>query len=126
MHSAISGTVDFREPNDEACIARIRSIVEKWGYRRLSPWDRKKPVEPEFAEEEIYGIYDPSPGRPYDMKEVLARVLDGSRFDEYKPEYGKTLIFGTTEFDTAFTIFAPALIIPLHSASRPTMNPFTS
>ena len=61
MHSAISGTVDFREPNDEACIGRIRSIVEKWGYRRLSPWDRKKPVEPRLAAEEIYGIYDPSP-----------------------------------------------------------------
>ena len=44
MHSAISGTVDFREPNDEACIARIRSIIEKWGYRRQSPWDRKKPA----------------------------------------------------------------------------------
>src|SRR5579884_655847 len=94
MHSAISGTVDFREPTDEACLARIRSIVEKWGYRRLSPWDRKKPVEPALAAEEIYGIYDPSPGRPYDVKEVLARVLDGSRFDEYKPEYGKTLICG--------------------------------
>ena len=94
MHSAISGTVDFREPNDQACIARIRSIVEKWGYRRLSPWDRKKPVEPALAAEEIYGIYDSSPARPYDMKEVLARVLDGSRFDEYKPEYGKTLICG--------------------------------
>jgi len=94
MHSAISGTVDFREPNDQACIARIRSIVEKWGYRRLSPWDRKKPVEPELAAEEIYGIYDSSPARPYDMKEVLARVVDGSRLDEYKPEYGKTLICG--------------------------------
>ena len=94
MHSAISGTVDFREPDDEACLARIRSIVEKWGYRRLSPWDRKKPVEPELAAEEIYGIYDSSPARPYDMKEILARVLDGSRFDEYKPEYGKTLICG--------------------------------
>src|SRR5438876_10113261 len=46
MHSAISGTVDFREPNDEACVLRIRSIIEKWGYRRQSPWDRKKPVPP--------------------------------------------------------------------------------
>src|SRR5271170_4778181 len=94
MHSAISGTVDFREPNDEACIARMRSIVEKWGYRRVSPWDRKKPVEPALTAEEIYGIYDSSSARPYDMKEILARVLDGSRFDEYKPEYGKTLICG--------------------------------
>jgi 3-methylcrotonyl-CoA carboxylase beta subunit len=94
MHSSISGTLDFREPTDEACIARIRSIVDKWGYRRQSPWDRRKPVEPAMAAEEIYGIYDSSPARPYDMKEILARVLDGSRFDEYKAEYGKTLICG--------------------------------
>jgi 3-methylcrotonyl-CoA carboxylase beta subunit len=94
MHSAISGTVDFREPNDEACITRIRSIIEKWGYRRQSPWDRKKPQDPALAAEEIYGIYDGSPARPYDMKEIIARVVDGSRFDEYKAEYGKTLICG--------------------------------
>jgi acetyl-CoA carboxylase carboxyltransferase component len=94
MHAAISGTVDYRELNDEACIARIRAIVEKWGYRRQSPWDRRKPEEPALAAEEIYGIYDSSPARPYDMKEVLARVVDAGRFDEYKPEYGKTLVCG--------------------------------
>ena len=94
MHAAISGTVDYRETNDEACIARIRAIVEKWGYRRQSPWDRRKPEEPALAAEEIYGIYDSSSARPYDMKEVLARVVDAGRFDEYKPEYGKTLICG--------------------------------
>jgi acetyl-CoA carboxylase carboxyltransferase component len=94
MHAAISGTVDYREPNDEACLARIRAIVEKWGYRRQSPWDRKQPAEPALAAEEIYGIYDSSPARPYDMKEVLARIVDLGRFDEYKPEYGKTLVCG--------------------------------
>ena len=94
MHSAISGTVDFHEPNDEACIARIRSLVEKWGYRRQSLWDRKQPLDPAYSSEEIYGVYDASPARPYDMKEVIARVVDESRFDEYKPEYGKTLLCG--------------------------------
>ena len=94
MHSAISGTVDFREPNDEDCIGRIRSLIEKWGYRRQSLWDRKKPVDPALPAEEIYGAYDASPARPYDMKEILARIVDESRFDEYKPEYGKTLICG--------------------------------
>jgi 3-methylcrotonyl-CoA carboxylase beta subunit len=94
MHSAISGTVDFHEPNDEACLARIRSIIEKWGYRRQSPWDRKKPVPPALAAEEIYGIYDSSPARPYDIKEVIARLTDASKFDEYKAEYGKTLVCG--------------------------------
>jgi 3-methylcrotonyl-CoA carboxylase beta subunit len=94
MHSAISGTVDFREPNDQACLVRIRSIIEKWGYRRQSLWDRKKPVDPAMPAEEIYGAYDASPARPYDMKEILARIVDESRFDEYKPEYGATLICG--------------------------------
>jgi len=94
MHSAISGTVDFREPNDEACIARIRSLIEKWGYRRQSLWDRQKPVDPGLSADEIYGAYDASPARPYDIKEILARIVDDSRFDEYKPEYGKTLICG--------------------------------
>ena len=94
LHSAISGTVDFHEPNDEACIARIRSLVEKMGYRRLSPYDRKKPEPPAYAVEEIYGIYDTNPARPYDMKEIIARIVDGSRFDEYKAEYGKTLTCG--------------------------------
>ncbi len=94
MHSAISGTADFREPNDEACIGRIRSLVDRWGYRRQSPWDRQKPQAPKMAAEEIYGIYDNSPSKPYDMREILARVVDASRFDEYKPEYGKTLLCG--------------------------------
>jgi 3-methylcrotonyl-CoA carboxylase beta subunit len=94
MHSAISGTVDFREPDDEACIARIRSLIEKWGYRRQSLWDRKAPAEPAFSAEEIYGAYDASPARPYDMMEIIARIVDESRFDEYKSEYGKTLICG--------------------------------
>ncbi len=94
MHSAISGTVDFREPNDEACLARIRSLIEKWGYRRQSVWDRKQPADPVMPAEEIYGAYDASSARPYDMKEILARIVDESRFDEYKPEYGKTLICG--------------------------------
>ncbi|HEX6804364.1 MAG TPA: acyl-CoA carboxylase subunit beta [Terriglobales bacterium] len=94
MHSAISGTVDFHEPDDERCLARIRSIIEKWGYRRQSPWDRKKPVPPALAAEEIYGIYDSSPARPYDIKEIIARLVDASKFDEYKPEYGKTVVCG--------------------------------
>jgi acetyl-CoA carboxylase carboxyltransferase component len=94
MHAAISGTVDYREPTDEACLKRIRSLVEKWGYRRQSPWDRIKPEAPVMAGEEIYGIFDNSPARPYDTKEILARILDGSSFDEYKPEYGKTLTCG--------------------------------
>jgi acetyl-CoA carboxylase carboxyltransferase component len=94
MHSEISGTVDYREPNDEACIERIRSLVEKIGRRQATAFDRKKPEAPLFAAEELYGIFEADPAKAYDMKEVIARVVDGSRFDEYKPEYGKTVLCG--------------------------------
>jgi acetyl-CoA carboxylase carboxyltransferase component len=94
MHSEISGTVDFREPDDPACITRIRSLIEKMGYRRNSIFDRKKPLSPAFAAEELYGIFESDPARQYDMKEVIARLVDASRFDEYKPEYGETVLCG--------------------------------
>src|SRR5436309_3033833 len=92
MHSEISGTVDFREPDDEACIARIRSLVDKVGHKRSSPFDRRKPEPPAYSAEEIYGIFDGDPSRQYDTKEIIARIVDGSRFDEYKPGYGETLV----------------------------------
>jgi acetyl-CoA carboxylase carboxyltransferase component len=94
MHAQISGTIDYREPSDEACIARIRSLVEKMGYRRQSVWDRKQPEPPLYSAEELYGIFEADPARPYDMKDVLARVVDAGRFDEYKPEYGETVLCG--------------------------------
>ena len=94
MHAQISGTVDFREPDDEHCIARIRSLVDKMGNRQLGVFDRKPSREPLYPAEEIYGIFDSDPARQYDMKELIARVVDGSEFDEYKAEYGETVLCG--------------------------------
>jgi 3-methylcrotonyl-CoA carboxylase beta subunit len=94
MHAAISGTVDYHEPTDEACITRIRSLVEKMGARSRAPFDRVETEEPVYAAEELYGIYESDPAKPYDMKEVIARIVDGSRWDEYRSEYGKTLVCG--------------------------------
>src|SRR5450631_3137545 len=94
MHSQISGTVDFREPDDEHCIAHIRSLVDKMGNRQLGVFDRKTSREPLYPAEEIYGIFDSDPARQYDMKEIIARIVDGSEFDEYKAEYGETVLCG--------------------------------
>jgi acetyl-CoA carboxylase carboxyltransferase component len=94
MHAQISGSVDFREPNDEACIARIRSLIGKMGHRKAAPFDRIKPEAPLYDAEELYGIYDSDPSKQYDMREIIARLVDGSRFDEYKAEYGQTLLCG--------------------------------
>ena len=94
MHAQISGTVDFREPDDEHCIARIRSLVDKMGNRQLGVFDRKPSREPLYPTEEIYGIFDDDPARQYDMKEIIARIVDGSEFDEYRAEYGETVLCG--------------------------------
>ncbi|MGD0931725.1 MAG: acyl-CoA carboxylase subunit beta [Candidatus Korobacteraceae bacterium] len=94
MHSQISGTVDFREPDDQSCLARIRQLVDKMGNRRLGVFDRKEPEQPLFAAEELYGIFDSDPARQYDMKEIIARIVDGSQFSEYKSEYGETVLCG--------------------------------
>lgn len=94
MHGQIAGTIDYREPDDPACIARIRSLVEKMGARPAAPFDRRKPQQPLYAAEELYGIFEADVAKPYDMREVLARVVDASRLDEYKSEYGKTLLCG--------------------------------
>jgi len=94
MHSQISGTVDFREPDDESCIARIRKLVDKMGNRPASVFDRKQPEEPRYPAEEIYGIFDGDPARQYDMKEIIARIVDNSEFSEYKAEYGETVLCG--------------------------------
>src|SRR5271167_2009266 len=94
MHSQISGTVDFREPDDESCLARIRQLVDKIGNRQLGVFDRKQPEEPLYSAEEIYGIFDGDPARQYDMKEIIARIVDGSQFSEYKSENGETVLCG--------------------------------
>ena len=119
MHAEISGTVDFKEANDHLCLARLRSLVGKLG-RRLPLVRSRVSVStggeaasnevfsrvafdatadaPRYAAEEMYGLIDPDPARAatntYDMREVIARVVDRSEFDEYKAEFGRTLLCG--------------------------------
>jgi 3-methylcrotonyl-CoA carboxylase beta subunit len=100
MHAEISGTVDFKEPNDHLCIARLRSLVGKIGERPGAPFsavgfDAVKDA-PLFAAEELYGLMNPTPGASnvYDMREVIARIVDRSEFDEYKAEFGRTVLCG--------------------------------
>jgi 3-methylcrotonyl-CoA carboxylase beta subunit len=94
MHSQISGTVDFREPDDESCIARIRSLVDKIGAPDPSPFSHTKSRDALYPGEEIYSIFTADPGKQYDMRDVLARVVDASEFDEYRAESGETLLCG--------------------------------
>jgi len=94
MHAQISGTVDFREPDDEACIARIRALVDKMGNAPAPIFNKTASRDPAFSVEEIYGIYSSDPGKQYDMREIIARIVDGSEFEEYRAEYGETVLCG--------------------------------
>jgi acetyl-CoA carboxylase carboxyltransferase component len=94
MHASISGTVDFREPDDDSCIRRIRELMDKMGQRPGAPFSHKTAAEPLWAGEELYGIFSGDPGKQYDMREVIARIVDASEFAEYRAEYGKTVLCG--------------------------------
>jgi len=94
MHSQISGTVDFREPDDDACIARIRALADKMGAPNPSPFSHVGAREPLYPGSEIYGVFSNDPGKQYDMREIIARIVDGSEFEEYRAEYGETLLCG--------------------------------
>jgi len=119
MHAEISGTVDFKEPDDEHCLARLRSLVGMMGQRgreggrdqaarageerevdSAEVFDRKgfdaEKDAPLFASGELYGLINPAPGSSnvYDMREVIARIVDRSEFDEYKADFGRTLLCG--------------------------------
>jgi 3-methylcrotonyl-CoA carboxylase beta subunit len=94
MHAQISGTVDFREPDDEACLRRIRSLVDKIGHPPAAPFDRKPARPPAFPADEIYGVFSADPSTQYDMREIIARIVDASEFDEYRAEYGETVVCG--------------------------------
>ncbi len=94
MHAQISGTVDFREPDDEACISRIRALVDKIGAPNASPFSHVKSRDQLYSGEDIYGIFSSDPGKQYDMREIIARVVDAGEFEEYRAESGETLLCG--------------------------------
>jgi len=94
VHAEISGTIDYREPTDDSCIARIRSLVDMMGHHAGAPFDHKDPEPSQHSEEDIYGVFSSDPARQYDMRDIIARIVDGSRFDEYRAEYGETVLCG--------------------------------
>jgi len=94
MHAQISGTVDFREPDDDACIKRIRALADKIGAPGASPFSHSKSRDPLYPPDEVYGIFSSDAAKQYDMREIIARIVDASEFEEYRAEYGETLLCG--------------------------------
>lgn len=99
VHCEISGVTDHKMKNDEACLAKIRSIIGKLGQRPIAGFNRIASKPPKFEGEDLYGILPSDRMKPYDMYQVLARIIDGSELDEYKGDYGKTIVTGYARVD---------------------------
>ena len=98
-HCEISGVTDYKAKDDKDALNRIRSIVGKIGDFDKAGFNRIKSEKPSQKEEEIYGILPKSRSEQYDMYEILKRIVDESQWDEYKPDYGKTLITAYARID---------------------------
>ena len=98
-HCEISGVTDYKMPNDAACLDAIRNIMDKVGDYNKAGFDRTKPAAPARKEEDIYGIIPENREKPYDMMEIIKRLLDDSAFEEYKEGYGHSIICGLGRVD---------------------------
>ncbi|HZC19444.1 MAG TPA: carboxyl transferase domain-containing protein, partial [Rubrobacteraceae bacterium] len=94
IHTRTSGVADHLAENDEHAVAITRQIVANLNREKRVPWTLTEPEAPLYDPEEIYGIIPEDPRRSYDVREVIARIVDGSRIHEFKPLYGETLVCG--------------------------------
>jgi len=98
-HCEISGVTDYKQPNDQACLDSIRNIMSMVGDYTKAGFDRIAPAAPKHDEKEIYGILPDNREKPYDMKEIINKLLDSSDFEEYKEGYGQSIICGLGRVD---------------------------
>ncbi|MBL0936137.1 MAG: methylcrotonoyl-CoA carboxylase [Rhizobiaceae bacterium] len=94
LHTRESGVADHYAVDDAHALAIVRRIVKNLNRKKHLALDIREPIPPVHAPEEIYGLIPQDTRQPYDVREVIARVVDGSEFDEFKANYGTTLITG--------------------------------
>ncbi len=97
--TAISGVCDYKAKDDENALHTIQNIIDKMGDFPKAGFSREEPVKPKENPEEIYGILPESRAEPYDTYEIIKRLVDDSEFEEYKADYGQTIICGYARID---------------------------
>jgi len=98
-HCEISGVTDYKAKDDKDALDKIRNIMDKIGDTEKAGFNRKKSTEPKEDPKEIYGIIPRERSKPYNMKDIIARLMDDSYFEEYKEGYGQTIICGYARVD---------------------------
>ncbi len=94
VHTRLSGVVDHLAQNDLHALSLARSIVSNLNRKKKHELVLREPVEPKYPAQELYGVIPVDTRKPFDVREVIARIVDGSEFDEFKARYGATLICG--------------------------------
>ncbi|HEV3139292.1 MAG TPA: carboxyl transferase domain-containing protein, partial [Vicinamibacterales bacterium] len=94
VHTRVSGVADYFAEDDEQALAMCRTVVSTLNTVKQLPADMTAPEEPHYDPSEIYGVVNADIRQPYDVREIIARIVDGSRFDEFKARYGATLVTG--------------------------------
>lgn len=98
-HCEISGVTDNKYDNDEECLAAIKRIFETLGAPETAGFDRKPAKAPAVAPEKVFERFPVDRAKPYDMHGILETLVDADSFDEYKPDFGQTLLCGTARID---------------------------
>lgn len=98
-HCEISGVTDYKHPNDQACLDSIRNIMSMLGAPQNAGFDRIKPTKPKEKEEELYGILPENRDKPYEIMDIINRLVDQSEFEEYKKGYGQSIVCGLGRID---------------------------
>src|SRR5665213_2820393 len=98
-HCEISGVTDYKHPDDKSCLDAIKKIFDKIGDYQKAGFDRVASAPPKKTPKDIYGIIPVERDKPYDMVEVIHRLVDNSEFEEYKEKYGQTILCGLARIE---------------------------
>ena len=98
-HTEVSGIADYKFDTEAECLDQVRRIIDKMGEQPRAGFDRVKPAEPKKEAKEIYGLVAADNSKPYDIVEVIERIVDNSEFDQFKEDYGKTIVCGYARID---------------------------
>ena len=98
-HCEISGVTDYKHPNDQACLDSIKKIMSMLGAPENAGFDRIKSAMPKHNEQELYGILPENREKPYEMRDIIERLVDNSEFEEYKKLFGQSIICGLARID---------------------------
>jgi 3-methylcrotonyl-CoA carboxylase beta subunit len=99
-HTEISGIADYKFDTEQECLDQVKTIIGKLGHQSVAAiYDRGKPAAPKHPAEELYGLLPPDATKPYDMVDIIARIVDDSIFEQFKEDYGKTILCGYARID---------------------------